>query len=317
VSLVCILGGGGFVGGHLAARLAARGHRVTVLTRNAARRRALLVLPTVSLIETDVYDPAALTRAFAGADAVVNLVGILNERGHRGRGFERAHVELAAAVLDACRTAGVKRLLHMSALKADAQGPSFYLRTKGQAAELVLAAQDLEATVFEPSVIFGPGDSFLNRFADLLKLLPLAFPLACPEARFAPVYVGDVAEAFVRCLEGRQGIGRRYPLCGPRVYTLMELVRYTAKLAGVHRLILGLPRWASWMQAATLEWVPGKPFSLDNFRSLSVDSVGGEDGLGALGIVVTPLEAVAPGYIGNRGSRGQYDSFRRVHTDRR
>lgn len=309
---ICILGGGGFVGGHLAARLASRGHRVTVLTRNAARRRALLVLPTVSLVQTDVYDAAALARHFAGADAVLNLVGILNERGHRGKGFEQAHVELTATVLDACRHAGVKRLLHMSALKADPQGPSFYLRTKGRAAELVLAAKDLEATVFEPSVIFGPGDSFLNRFADLLKLLPLAFPLACPEARFAPVYVGDVAEAFVRCLEGRQGIGRRYPLCGPRIYTLMELVRYTAKLAGVHRLILGLPHWASWMQAATLEWVPGKPFSLDNFRSLSVDSVGGEDGLNALGIAATPLEAVAPGYIGNRDSRGQYDSFRRA-----
>ena len=317
MSLVCVLGGGGFVGGHLAARLTSRGHRVKVLTRNAARRRALLVLPTVSLVQTDVYDAAALAREFAGADAVVNLVGILNERGHRGKGFERAHVELTATVLDACRQAGVKRLLHMSALKADPQGPSFYLKTKGRAAELVLAAKDLETTVFEPSVIFGPGDSFLNRFAHLLKTLPLAFPLACPGARFAPVYVGDVAEAFLRCLERRQGLGRRYSLCGPRVYTLMELVRYTAKLAGLHRLILGLPQWASWMQAATLEWVPGKPFSLDNFRSLSVDSVGGEDGLGVLGIAATPLEAMAPGYIGQLSSRDRYDSFRRVHSDRR
>ena len=313
MSRIAILGGGGFVGGHLAARLVSDGHRVTVLTRYAARRRALLVLPTLNLVETDVYDPVALARVFAGADAVVNLVGILNERGHSGNGFERAHVTLTEGVIDACRRTGVKRLLHMSALKADPTGPSYYLRTKGRAAVLALAAKDLDVTVFEPSVIFGPGDSFLNRFAELIRLLPLAFPLACPETRFAPVYVGDVAEAFTVSLDEHRSFGRRYSLCGPRVYTLREILRYTAALAGLRRLILGLPRWASWMQAATLEWVPGKPFSLDNLRSLSVDSVCDENGLGALEIEPTPLEAVAPGYIGRADSRGQYDRYRRGH----
>ena len=297
MSRVCILGGTGFVGQRLAARLVQRGHSIKVLTRRSFRHRELLVLPTLELVEADVYDPGVLRREFEGMDAVVNLVGILNERGHSGAGFRLAHVELTEGVLQACRGARVRRLLHMSALNADKQGPSHYLRTKGEAAALVLAAKQLETAVFEPSVIFGPGDSLLTRFAALLKRLPLVFPLAFPKARFAPVYVGDVAEAFARCLESRPAPGRRYPLCGPKVYSLKQLVGYTAGLCGCRRLILGLPQPAAWLQAALMEWLPGKPFSLDNYRSLTKDSVSDEDGLAELQIIPTPLEAVAPLYI--------------------
>jgi len=146
-------------------------------------------------------------------------------------------------------------------------------------------------------VIFGPGDSFLTRFAGLLRHTPLVFPLAWPKARFAPVYVGDVVEAYTRCLEQRLGAGTRYVLCGPKVYTLKELVRYTARLTSLRRLVLGLPRPAAWLQAALMEWLPGKPFSLDNYRSLKVDSVSDADGLATLGIAATPLEAIAPTYL--------------------
>jgi NADH dehydrogenase len=224
-------------------------------------------------------------------------VGILNERGHKGLGFRLAHVEFTEAVLQACHGAHVPRLLHMSALNADKHGPSHYLRTKGEAAALVLATKQPQVTVFEPSVIFGPGDSFLTRFARLLKHTPLLFPLAWPKARFAPVYVGDVADAFIRCLEQRLGVGQRYVLRGPRVYTLKELVSYTARLSGLRRLVIGLPRPAAWLQAALMEWLPGKPFSLDNYRSLTRDSVSDEDGLAALKLAATPLEAVAPLYL--------------------
>ncbi|HEV2109864.1 MAG TPA: complex I NDUFA9 subunit family protein [Gammaproteobacteria bacterium] len=297
MSRVCILGGSGFVGQRLAARLVERGHSVKVLTRRRFRHRELLVLPTLELVEADVYDAGVLRREFEGMDAVVNLVGILNERGHSGAGFRLAHVELTEGVLQACRGARVRRLLHMSALNADKHGPSHYLRTKGEAAALVLAAKQLETAVFEPSVIFGPGDSFLTRFAALLQRVPLVFPLAFPKARFAPVYVGDVAEAFARCLESRPAPGQRYPLCGPRVYSLKQLVGYAAGLCGRRRLILGLPRPAAWLQAALMEWLPGKPFSLDNYRSLTKDSVSDEDGLAELHIAPTPLEAVAPLYL--------------------
>jgi NADH dehydrogenase len=297
VSRICILGGTGFVGRRLTARLVSRGHVVKVLSRHRFLHTDMLVLPTLTLVQADVYDSGQLRDHFEGMDAVVNLVGILNEPGHKGTGFHRAHVELTEAVLQACRGAKVRRLLHMSALNADKHGPSHYLRSKGEAAALVTAAKHVDATVFEPSVIFGPGDSFLLRFARLLGLMQLWFPLAFPKTRFAPVYVGDVAEAFLRCLEARGGENQRYVLCGPKVYTLKELVRYTAKLTRRRRWIMGLPRWAAWLQAAAMEWLPGKPFSLDNYRSLTQDCVSDQDGLAALDIRATPLEAIAPLYI--------------------
>lgn len=298
MATVCILGGTGFVGRRLATRLARGDHELRVLTRARFRHTDMLLIPGLTLMQADVHDPEKLAAAFADCDAVVNLVGILNERGHRGAGFRRAHTELACKVAAACREAGVRRLLHMGALNAAPDAPSHYLRSKGEGIASVLAAKDLEVTVFDPSVIFGPGDSFLNRFAVLLRRVPLLFPLAFSVARFSPVYVGDVAEAFALCLERRAGIGRRLALCGPRVYTLRELVDYTARLVGVRRLILGLPRWAAWLQAACMEWLPGKPFSLDNYRSLTLDSVCSENALPGLGIAPTPLESVAPLYLG-------------------
>ncbi len=231
MSKVCILGGTGFVGRHLAAKLVARSHSVKVLTRHRFLHTDMLVLPTFTLVQADVYDAGVLRDEFNGCDAVINLVGILNERGHKGHGFAEAHVTLTTAVLEACRGASIKRLLHMSALNAEIHGPSHYLRTKGTAEQLVYAAKHVDTTVFQPSVIFGSGDSFLTRFAGLLKRLPL-FPLAFPKARFAPVYVGDVAEAYTCCIERREGIGRRYVLCGPRTYSLNELVRYAGQVSG-------------------------------------------------------------------------------------
>lgn len=296
---ICILGGTGFVGRHLTARFAAHGFDITILTRNAERHHALLVLPSVRVVQADVYDPDVLKREFSGCDGVINLVGILNERGHRGRGFERVHVTLTQNVLDACVATGVTRLLHMSALNAKPDAPSHYLRSKAEATRRILATQGtLNVTVFEPSVIFGPGDSFLNRFAGLLRLAPV-LPLACPHARFAPVFVGDVAEAFVRSFAKRECSGQRYCLCGPMEYSLLELVKLVARATQLRRWIIGLPRWASWLQGATLEWLPGKPFSLDNYHSLQVDSVCTENGLRAFGITPTPLEVALPEFSGS------------------
>lgn len=310
---VCMLGGTGFVGSHVAALLCERGHRVQILTRNRERHRDLLVLPNVQLIEANIYDTAALQDQLRGCDAVVNLVGILNEKGSDGSGFRRAHVELAEKVIKGCRDLGIERLLHMSALHADAErGPSHYLRTKGEAEKRVHAAASnrLYVTSFQPSVIFGPDDSFFNRFARLLKRTPLLFPLASPESRFAPVYVGDVARAFVESLERRDTFSQRYPLCGPRDYSLKQLVEYTARNIGVRRKISGLGPRASYWQARLLEWAPGKPMSRDNLASLSVPSVCQHNGLPALGIDPTPLEAVVPQYLARRHARDFYDRFR-------
>ncbi|MGI9303689.1 MAG: complex I NDUFA9 subunit family protein [Gammaproteobacteria bacterium] len=308
---VCVLGGTGFVGKHLFNRLVEEGRRVKVLTRRRERHRELLVLPTVSVVEADVYDTARLTRELRGCDAAINLVGILNEKGRDGSGFMRAHVALADTLLQACNAAAVSRLLHMSALNADAKnGPSFYLRSKGQAENRVHAANPtvLSATSFRPSVIFGPEDSFINRFADLLKLSPLVFPLACPESRFAPVYVGDIVEAFAGALEDESTYGERYNLCGPRDYTLKELVEYTASVLGVKRRIIGLSQGLSRLQANVLEFAPGKPFSRDNYLSLTRDSVC-PDGKRC----PTSLESIVPYYLGQRGKYARYSRFRRSY----
>jgi NADH dehydrogenase len=314
IKTIAVLGGTGFVGRHLVNRLTKDGYRIRVPTRRRERHRELLVIPTLELIEADVYDPGDLGSLLTGCEAVINLVGILNERGDDGSGFRHAHVELARKIVDACKGHAIRRLLHMSALNADAkEGPSHYLKTKGEAEDLVhaAAAEAFQITSFRPSVIFGPDDSFFNRFAQLLKLSPGLFPLACPTARFAPVYVGDVVEAFMRSLSAPSTFGRRYDLCGPRIYTLQELVEYTARCLSLRRWVIPLNARLSLLQARIFERVPGKPLSLDNHRSLQVDSVcGGQNGLADLGIEATAVEAEVPAYLQHRHQRGRYRALR-------
>ena len=296
---VCLLGGTGFVGHHIIRRLIDRGLKVRVLSRRPHRHRDLLVNPEVDLVEGSAHDPATLERLFAGQDAVINLVGILNERGHSGAGFHAAHTELTEKALAAAESQGVRRFLQMSALKADMDdAPSHYLRSKGAAEQAVFASESLAVTVFRPSVIFGPEDSFLNRFVTLLKFSPV-MPLARARARFAPVFVGDVAEHFVEALEDHDTVGQGFELCGPKTYTLAELVRYVGRVSGHRRPVIGLPDWAGKLQASVLEFVPGKPLSRDNFASLTIDSVcDGEQQLPC----PTRLESIAPSYLGGGGA---------------
>ena len=311
---ICILGGTGFVGRHVASRLVKAGHRVRVLTRHRERHRDLLVLPTLELVEADVHDESTLREQFAGYDAVINVVGILNEKGDSGQGFRAAHPDLAEKVVQACRDTGVGRLLHMSALHADAErGVSHYLRSKGAAEDLVqrAATYDFRVTSFRPSVIFGPGDSFLNRFARLLKWSPGLFPLACAHARFAPVFVGDVAEVMSRALDNPHTYGQRYALCGPHTYTLQQLVEYTAALIGVRQRVVPLGRTLSRLQAEILEHAPGKPFSRDNYRSLQIDSVCEEPFPTIFGLTPATLEAEAPRYLALKTYRARFTDFRR------
>ncbi len=296
---ICLLGGTGFVGRRLVARLSDAGHDVVLLTRHRERHRDFLVLPTVRLVEGDVQDTGFLQQQFGGRDTVINLVGILNEKGRSGKGFARAHAELPEKIVQACHETGVQRLLHMSALHAARTAPSHYLRTKALGEEAVLRAEspDFRVTSFRPSVIFGPGDGFLNRFTGLLRLMPGVFPLACPHARFQPVYVEDVVRAFTGSFDNHKTFGQRYDLCGPKVYTLREIVEYVARLINKRVCVAGLPDGLSYLQAAMLEFAPGKPFSLDNYRSLQIDSVCEKGFPEAFGITPTALEEIAPGYL--------------------
>ena len=296
---IVVLGGTGFLGTRLVARLIKDGHRVTVLSRDREQHKHLLVLPGLTLENCDVYAEAQLSERFRGKDVVINLIGILNERGFGGSGFRRAHTELTQGVLRAARSAGVTRLLQMSALKAAPGAPSYYLRSKGDAEQLIRDnATALDWTIFQPSVMFGPGDSFLNRFAGLLAVIPWVLPLARPNARFQPVWVDDVVEAMRRCLHGGAGSRQTYELGGPQVYSLREIVGLVARLTGRRRWIMGLPDFAARIQALLMDFVPGRPFSSDNYRSLTIDSVCAEDGLARLGIKPQSMVASASQFLG-------------------
>lgn len=307
---VVVLGGSGFVGSHVVHQLSAAGCEVKVLTRRREDAKHLILLPNVQVEACDVFFEAALKRAISGSDAVINLIGILHESSKAS--FARMHAELPRRVAEVCREQGVPRLLHMSALRAGMDAPSAYLRSKA-AGENTLKAASGEAvavTIFRPSVIFGRGDSFLNLFAGLARVLPVLL-LASPQARFQPVFVEDVARAFVASLDHRATFGKAYDLCGPKVYTLRQLVEYVAATLGLRRAILGLNDRLSYLQAWAMEWLPVKLMTRDNYRSMQVDSVCDCAFPAVFGFRPTPLEAVAPGYLGEDAPRQAYLRFRR------
>ena len=304
---IVVLGGSGFVGKRLVTRLHDDGHTITVLSRNREQNRELSVLPRVMVQNADVHDPDQLMRWLDGADAVVNLVGILNETGNDGSGFEKAHVQLLISLIAACEACGVRRILQMSSLRAG-EGHSHYLRSRGDA-EALLRNSDLAWTLFRPSVIFGPGDGLFFRFASLLSVTPV-LPLARADARFAPVYVDDVTEAFARALAHPHSIHHCYELFGPDTISLAEIVRWTAALREQRRWVIALPDVLGRIQARVGEWLPGKPISRDNFRSLQLDSVGSHDGLAALGIIATPMAIIVPAMLRRDPHQAELDALR-------
>lgn len=316
---ITVLGGTGFLGRHLVHRLTAHGHRVNVLTRNREAHREMLVDPSVEVFTADPYDPETLARFLDRSEVAINLVGILNEKEHDGSGFQRAHVELTKLLADTARKTGVRRFLQMSALGADIESRSHYQRTKAEAEKYLLkeCAGELDVTVFRPSLIFGPGENFVTRFAGLLRMAPGILPLARAETRFAPVYVMDVVEAFARSLYNPHTFGKVYELCGPDVYTLADLVRYVRRHAGIRRGILPLPQAVAKLQATVMEYLPGKPFSLDNFHSMQKDNVcHGNNGLLELGIRPTGMDAYVPFQLGSRPlPRVSYSRYRRDRRD--
>ncbi len=310
ISKIGILGGTGFVGRSLVRRLGDAGYTLKVLTRRRSpNQRALSLLPNLELVETDVHDPRQLSAQLSGCDAVINLVGILNERGTSGAGFYHAHAELSDKVIRACRENRIERLLHMSAINADATGgTSHYLRSKGEAEDRVHAAEELNVTSYRPSVIFGQDDSFFNRFAGLIRMMPGVFPLACAQARFAPVFVEDVARTMADTLPGAAHFGKRYDLCGPRSYTLRELVEFTARCTARNRLVIPLPDFAARMQGLAFDLTgfvfPAlgieQPFSTDNYRSMQVDAVCPCNDLETLGIEPATVESIVPAYLSDK-----------------
>jgi uncharacterized protein YbjT (DUF2867 family) len=286
---ILVIGGTGFLGTALSSRLASADFCVTLPTRRRERIRHLSVLPSAQVIEADVHDEATLVRLMAGQDAVISLVGILKGN------FQRTHAELPGKIARAAVSAGVPRLLHVSALAAATDAPSEYLRSKA-AGEAALKVAYPGVTIFQPSVIFGRGDSFLTLFAGLLKIAPVV-PLACAEARFQPVWIEDVVAAVVASLDHPESRGQTYPLCGPRSYSLRELVAYAGQVSGHPRPIIGLPLGLAYLQARLMEFLPNGPMTRDNVRSMQVPSVCPAGCTLPFELKATPLEAIAPLYL--------------------
>jgi len=307
---ICVLGGSGFVGSSIIAKLDQDGYAVTVLTRRRESAKHLFLLPNVSVVECNVMDDQALKAALSGADAVVNLIGILHQSGRTS--FDAMHHQLPSRLAKICDATGIKRLIQMSSLQADHNAPSEYLRSKAAGEAALLAfAQKLNITIFRPSIIFGRGDSFINLFATLIKFLPVVL-LAKPNAKFQPVWVEDVASCFVASIQNMQTYGKVYELAGPRVYSFRELVQQVMITLKVKRPIIGLCDKLSYAQAFMMELLPVKLMSRDNVRSMEVDSVSSQPFPPIFGVVPASLEAVIPEYLVDSTLRGKYDSFRSV-----
>jgi len=313
IKKVLLLGGSGFVGTYIANRLSQRGIEVTIPTRRRERTKSLIIQPNIEMPEININAEGALVELMRDKDVVINLVGVLHSRDVQlpySKDFAEAHVELPKKIVAACKQAGVRRLLHMSALGANPRGPSEYLCSKGDGEAVVMAAQgDLDVTVFRPSVIFGLGDSFLSMFAGVLRKLPF-FPLGFGQARFQPVWVADVADAFVDSMGNPDTYGQAYDLVGPRIYTLRELVDYTAQLIGSTARVVPLSEGWAYLQAG-LMWLSPKPLmSPDNLRSMQVDSVCDGTCNPPAHWRPTALEAVAPTYVAHNTPKGKLDGFR-------
>jgi NADH dehydrogenase len=304
---VLILGGTGFVGRHLCTKLALLPWQLTVPTRRFDRTKALQVQPRLELFEADIFDDATLARLLQGHDAVINLVAQLHGT---EASFARAHVELPQKLARACSAAGVRRVLHVSALGVPALqpelAPSTYLRSKARG-EAVLrqatAAYGLDLTVIRPSVIFGEDDQFLNMFAKLQRRFPV-IPLAAGGSWFQPVWVEDVAQALVNALRDREAIGQTFEACGPERMTLKDIVRFAGRAAGVNhghgRPIIDLPAALGRLQARVMELAPGQPLmTRDNLDSMKVPNIasGVLPGLQALGVTPSAMTAIAPRYL--------------------
>lgn len=273
-SNIILLGGSGFIGKQLAFVLANRGCKVLIPCRRPHRNKALLVHPNISVVEANVFEPDQLDILCQNQDAMINLIGILHER--KRDDFRKIHVDFIKTLVEACTRHNIKRLLHISALGANqASGTSRYLRSKGEGENLLhtFGQKDLRVTSFQPSVVFGKNDQFINRFAGILRLCVGFFPIACGHSKLAPVYVGDLVGKIVATIDDKSTHAKRYTVCGPEVFSLKQILQLLAQAIGSSCRIVALGNTASKLQAIVLQNLPGKLFTMDNYRSLQTPNV--------------------------------------------
>ena len=299
--LITVFGGGGFLGRYVVQRLLARGARVRVAEREP--RKAVFLKPLGGLGQTqfvaaDVRDAASVARAAQGSDAVINLVGAFDD-------MAAVQADGAGHVGAAAKSAGARALVHVSAIGADSESPSLYGRSKGNG-EAAAREAFPGATIVRPSILFGREDQFINRFANLIRSLPV-IPVIAPGAKFQPVYVGDAADAVVAAL-GDGAAGKTFELGGPQVLTMLELQQWIAEATGRKRLFVELPDAVSGALATGLGWAPGAPITKDQWLMLQRDNVvaSGAAGLGQLGVTPTSLAAVAEGWLVQYRRHGRF-----------
>ncbi|MBV8912721.1 MAG: complex I NDUFA9 subunit family protein [Acetobacteraceae bacterium] len=296
--LATVFGGSGFIGRYIVKRLAAQDYVVRVAGRNTEKARDLMVTGVVGQVVplyVSLSNLPTVARACEGADVVINLIGILAER--RAGDFRRVHADGAGAIARAAASAGVGRMVHLSALGADPASPSLYAQTKAQGEAQVRDAVP-QATILRPSVVFGLEDQFFNRFGSMAMMLPV-MPVISGATRFQPVFVADVADAAIAAIEHESAPGTTYELGGPRIYTFRELIIWILHETRRHRPMLTIPPGLARLQARIGELVPGKPFTRDQLLLLQRDNVvtPGQPGLAELGIVPTPIDMVVPDYL--------------------
>jgi uncharacterized protein YbjT (DUF2867 family) len=306
--LATVFGGSGFVGRYVVRNLA----RESWLVRAAVRRpdEALFlktsgVVGQITPLAANVRDRASVARAVAGADSVINLVGILHESGRQR--FQAVQADGARMIAEEAARAGARRLVHVSAIGADPDSDSAYARSKAEGEAGVRTAFPA-ATILRPSIVFGPEDGFFNRFAQMAMLSPALPLIGGGRTRFQPVYVGDVAEAVMKAIETPEAAGRTYELAGPKVYSFAELMRLMLKEIGRKRLLMPLPFPIASLMGAVMQGLPRPQLTADQVRQLKRDNVPGEGsaGLTDLGITPTAVEAIIPTYLDRYRARGYY-----------
>ena len=304
VDTVTVFGGDGFVGRYVVQALLKAGHRVRVASRNPKRGwflKAQANLGQIAYVAADITRPETLGHAVEGANAVINLVGILKGD------FDAVHGQGASNAAEAAKAAGVETLVQVSAIGADAESPSAYGRSKAEGEAAVRKAFPT-ATILRPSIIFGREDQFINRFAGLIRMLPIV-PVIGGATKFQPVFVGDVARAVAAIVEDPQShASKTYELGGPEIMTMTQVNRWIAEATGRDRPMLEILDEVSGPLATLTGWLPGAPITRDQWLMLQSDNVVGAKamGLAALGIAPTPLDAVTPGWLVQYRKHGRF-----------
>ena len=306
IGKVTILGGTGFIGSQLAIKLSKLANKIDVLTRNSESNQDLKIIPNLEIRQIDVTDERSLKQCFKDSDLIINTIGILNEFDIDNT-FENIHYGLTKKISNAINANNVKRYLHISSLNANPEAPSKYLQTKGLAEDHIEdnLNQYCNYTIFRPSIVFGEKDSFFNKFSMLLKILPI-FPLACPNSKFMPIYVNDLTDFMIDCILDSETFKKKIDVTGPREYTFHQLIDLTIKSLKIRRLIIPLNYTLSKLQAQVFQILPGKLFTIDNFKSLQINSVSSSGFKGS-----SLIEDIIPRYLNVSYSQRRFEKLRK------